>query len=95
MSSSHGLEVIKVEDNAGKTRRSAMQTRGAAARVKPANSKRKLSFADIQKIFSTLDKNGDGSITNAEFIVGLKKHPWLADMMGMPSHVRQVHSVSA
>jgi hypothetical protein len=81
INSSHGLEVIKVEDSARKSRRGATQTKGVAARVKPA-SRRKLSFADIQKIFSTLDKNGDGSITNAEFIVGLKKHPWLARAFG-------------
>ena len=49
----------------------------------------KLSFEDIGEIFETLDKNGDGSITHAEFIVGLKKNPWVAEKLGMPSHVRQ------
>ena len=34
--------------------------------------KRKLTFEEIQEIFDVLDKNGDGSITHAEFIIGLK-----------------------
>jgi len=36
-----------------------------------------------------LDKNGDGSITHVEFIIGLKKHPWVAEKLGMPANVRQ------
>ena len=56
---------------------------------KRALKERKLSFREIQEIFSTLDKNGDGSITHAEFITGLKKHSWVAEKLGMPSNVRQ------
>ena len=57
---------------------------------KPADAKaRRLSFKEITEIFKILDKNGDGSITHAEFIVGLKKNAWVAEKLGMPSHVRQ------
>jgi len=51
--------------------------------------KRKLTFAEIEEIFETLDKNGDGSITHAEFIIGMKKNPWVAEKLGMPTNVRQ------
>jgi len=44
---------------------------------------------DVEKIFAALDKNGDGSITQAEMIRGLKQHPWAASKLGMPSHIRQ------
>jgi hypothetical protein len=60
-----------------------------AQQPKRALKERKLSFREIQEIFSTLDKNGDGSITHAEFITGLKKHSWVAEKLGMPSNVRQ------
>jgi hypothetical protein len=50
---------------------------------------RKLSFREITDIFNTLDKNGDGKITHAEFIIGLKRHAWIAEKLGMPAHVRQ------
>jgi len=54
-----------------------------------AAKERKLRFKEIQEIFQTLDKNGDGSISHAEFITGLKKNAWVADKLGMPSHIRQ------
>ena len=41
-----------------------------------------LSFKDLQKIFETLDTNKDGSITQGEFIKGLKKHKDIAKMLG-------------
>ena len=53
---------------------------------------RRLSFQEIQRIFSILDKNGDGNITHAEFISGLKKNVWVAKKLGMPSNIRQVGS---
>ena len=30
------------------------------------------------------DKNGDGSITHAEFITGLRNNPWVAKLLGHP-----------
>ena len=51
--------------------------------------KRKLTFVEIKEIFATLDKNGDGNITHAEFIMGMKKNPWVATKLGMPTNVRQ------
>jgi hypothetical protein len=51
--------------------------------------KRKLTFLEIKEIFATLDKNGDGDITHAEFITGMKKNPWVATKLGMPTNVRQ------
>ena len=51
-----------------------------------------MSFQEIQRIFSILDKNGDGNITHAEFISGLKKNVWVANKLGMPSNIRQVGS---
>ena len=44
---------------------------------------------DVEEIFAALDQNGDGSITQAEMIRGLKQHPWAASKLGMPSHIRQ------
>jgi Tfp pilus assembly protein PilF/Ca2+-binding EF-hand superfamily protein len=51
--------------------------------------KRKLTFLEIKEIFATLDRNGDGDITHAEFITGMKKNPWVATKLGMPTNVRQ------
>ncbi len=42
-----------------------------------------LTFGDLKKIFKTLDINGDGSITHAEFIRGLKKHKTIARKLGI------------
>jgi len=44
---------------------------------------------EVYEIFAALDHNGDGSISQAEFIRGLKQHPWAASKLGMPSHIRQ------
>ena len=41
-------------------------------------------------MFVALDTNNDGSITHAEFILGLQKNPWVAELLGMPAHIRQV-----
>lgn len=49
-----------------------------------------LSYEEIKRVFVTLDTNNDGSITHAEFILGLKKNPWVAELLGMPAHIRQV-----
>jgi hypothetical protein len=51
---------------------------------------RRLSYEEIKRVFVTLDTNNDGSITHAEFILGLKKNPWVAELLGMPAHIRQV-----
>ena len=48
-----------------------------------------LPQCDVEEIFAALDKNGDGSITQAEMIRGLKRHPWAASKLGMPSQIRQ------
>ena len=39
---------------------------------------------EVHEIFSVLDKNGDGEISQAEFLKGLKAHPLLAAKLGMP-----------
>ena len=51
---------------------------------------RRLSYEEIKRVFATLDTNNDGSITNAEFILGLKKNPWVAELLGMPANIHQV-----
>ena len=55
------------------------------------NGLRKLSYEEIKRVFVALDKNKDGRITNAEFISGLKKNPWIAELLGMPANIRQVY----
>jgi Ca2+-binding EF-hand superfamily protein len=64
---------------------SSAQSRASSS----APSDRSLSFQELRDIFSTLDKNNDGSITHAELIKGLKENPWIADKFGMPAHIRQ------
>jgi hypothetical protein len=36
------------------------------------------------------DKNGDGSITHAEFIKGLRDNPWIAALLGTVAYARPV-----
>jgi hypothetical protein len=47
------------------------------------------SFPELIAIFSALDKNNDGRITHAEFITGLKRHPWIAEKLGIPANIHQ------
>ncbi len=42
----------------------------------------KLSYEELRTLFKTLDEDNDGFISNAEFIKGLKKNPWMADKLG-------------
>jgi hypothetical protein len=46
-------------------------------------------------VFVTLDTNNDGSITHAEFILGLKKNPWVAELLGMPAHIQRSNALSS
>ena len=43
---------------------------------------------EVREIFAVLDKNGDGSITQIEFIRGLKANPGAAATLGLPSVIR-------
>ena len=45
----------------------------------------KLTALEVINIFKTLDTNGDGEISHAEFIRGCKAHPSIADKLGMPA----------
>ena len=48
-----------------------------------------VSFLELAEIFSTLDKNGDGKISHAEMISGLRANPWMAHKLGMAEDVRR------
>jgi Ca2+-binding EF-hand superfamily protein len=45
----------------------------------------KLTALEVINIFKTLDTNGDGEISHAEFIRGCKSHPSIADKLGVPT----------
>ena len=64
---------------------------GQAARGSRPRGKRqqRVAFIELQRIFQTLDANGNGTISHAEFIVGLKANADIAEVMGMPREVRQ------
>ena len=47
-----------------------------------------LSALELIDIFKTLDINGDGEVSHAEFIKGLKGNPRMAERLGMPSEIR-------
>ena len=49
----------------------------------------KLKYQDIVDMFTALDVNGDGRISQSELIKGLKKNPSLAQMLGMPVDIKQ------
>lgn len=62
---------------------------GGEVRGQRQQGAQKLSFEELKEIFGLLDKDGDGSITHTECIIGLKKYGWIADKLGMPSNIRQ------
>jgi len=43
---------------------------------------------EVYEIFAALDANGDGEISHAELIKGLKSNPMVASKLGMPSNIR-------
>ena len=51
------------------------------------NAAHKLTALEVINIFKTLDTNGDGELSHAEFIKGLKDKPTIADKLGMPSDI--------
>jgi len=42
---------------------------------------------ELSKAFEMFDKNHDGHLTRAEIILGCRKNPDLAKLMGLPEHV--------
>ena len=42
-----------------------------------------------------MDANGDGEISQIEFIKALRQHPELADKLELPSSIHQVHAHAA
>lgn len=47
----------------------------------------RLTALEVINIFKTLDTNGDGEISHAEFIRGCKAHSSIADKLGVPAGV--------
>ena len=43
---------------------------------------------EVVDIFKVLDLNGDGELSHAEFIRGLKANPMVAKRLGMPTDIR-------
>ena len=40
----------------------------------------------LARLVPSQDKNGDGSITHAEFIKGLRENAWIAELLGHVPH---------
>lgn len=49
--------------------------------------KHDLSALEVINIFKTLDINGDGEVSHAEFLKGLKANPTIAEKLGMCKRV--------
>jgi len=58
--------------------------RGAGARG-GGGAGAEVTFEEIEEIFRLLDKDSDGCITHAELIIGLRRHQWVAQKLGMPT----------
>ena len=43
----------------------------------------------VHEVFAALDRHGQGSISHADFIRGLKETPWAASILGMPYTVQR------
>ena len=60
----------------------------AAIELLPKSSIPNLTLLEISRIFKILDRDGDGLVTHAEFIKGLKLHPAIASKLRMPAEIR-------
>jgi Ca2+-binding EF-hand superfamily protein len=60
----------------------------AAIELLPTSSIPSLTPLEIARIFKILDRDGDGQVTHAEFIKGLKLHPAIASKLRMPADIR-------
>ena len=50
----------------------------------------RLSSQELREIFRKMDSNGDGQISQIEFIKGLRHNPQLAAQLDLPSSIHQV-----
>jgi len=50
----------------------------------------RLSSQELREIFRKMDSNGDGQISQIEFIKGLRHNPELAAQLDLPSSIHQV-----
>ena len=68
-------------------RRRRQQSAGALPAI-TYTSAPQLTALELINIFKTLDANGDGEVSHVEFLKGLKKHPTIAEKLGMPTDIR-------
>ena len=78
--------VVRRRDRQSRDGDMAEQASSAAGTAFPAPA---ISMEALAQVFATLDTNQDGKLSHAEFIRGLKKHPEIANLMGMPASIQQ------
>ena len=78
--------IVRRRDRQSRDGDIAEQAASAAGTAIPAPA---ISMEALAQVFATLDTNQDGKLSHAEFIRGLKKHPEIANLMGMPASIQQ------